>query len=105
MKTANKCPKKSCTACGGAITVNQAFSTQEWKCGTISNWTSACGWIWSQSDLCRERCKVTKLKKQVERLKDKLQTAENLAFNLDCTLIKAREMIHELETKNSEVRR
>ena len=80
MKTANKCPK-----CGAK------------NCDTPINQS-----ITQQSDLCRERCKVAKLRKQVERLKDKLQTAENLAFNLDCTLINARRMIHELETRNSE---
>lgn len=96
MKTANKCHK-----CGA-----KKDSTKGYACESVDAQTmNGENYPFGQSDLCRERVKVARLKKQVERLKDKLQTAENLAFNLDRTLIKAREMIQELETRNSEVRK
>lgn len=65
MKTANKCPhcnirKRTRGVDGG-----------DYECGTQINCP-----ITAQSHFCRERVKVAKLKKQVERLKERAESAE-----------------------------
>lgn len=65
MKTANKCPK-----CGAAKKEIYSF----W-CDSKPDGFPA-GFQFEQSALCRERCKVAKLKKKVAKLKERAESAE-----------------------------
>ena len=67
MKTANKCPKCQSRNIGPNHKV-----LKMWRC--MSSDDSVTGF--DQSDLCRARCKVAKLKRQVNKLKERVEVAE-----------------------------
>lgn len=66
MKTANKCPK-----CGARDEIQNVYNL--WDCGSEAR---VDGTDWVQSDLCRERVKVAKLKKQNDKLKERTKALQ-----------------------------
>ena len=74
MKPANKCPNNVCKKCGSGWVMKDHGKTL-WRTFGCDSEVDNDG-EFTQSNLCRERVKVAKLKKQVERLRFKNKLLE-----------------------------